>query len=177
MIINSTTEGFQLSKAEYDKSNLVFEVHNDKPQINVSLSHISFDFELKYNITSDPELISEVGNGIIKVRNLSVRGNGSPIKQYNDKKNKNEYLVEINEVALSCDNVTGHLQGGDISTILDNFSEIFFAFAQNFLMRTFDQAMRDSLTDIINHNIVKVNPKHEFEVKGHKMEFDYTLVD
>lgn len=72
LMINSTIDNFNLKNTTYDNSNLLFEIHKEKPQIKVSLNNISFDFEFNYNITSDPELISEVGLGTVKVRNLDI---------------------------------------------------------------------------------------------------------
>lgn len=96
--INSTTGGFKLSNTTFDKENLKFEIQKQKPEINIGMKKLSFDFLFDYNITSDPELISEIGQGSIKVRNLDISGNGSPIKQLSDKSNQYEYLVEINDI-------------------------------------------------------------------------------
>ena len=37
--------------------------------------------------------------------------------------------------------------------------------------------MRESLEDLINHEIVQINPVHKFDVKGKELEFDYSMID
>ena len=46
--------------------------------MKVTIKDISFIFEFEYNITSDPELISDVGKGTLVIDKLSMSGSGQP---------------------------------------------------------------------------------------------------
>jgi len=60
---------------------------------------------------------------------------------------------------------------------LNDFTNIFTAFAQNYLMTKFDGAMKDSLAELINNNVASLNTSSGFDVDGVQVEVDYNIID
>lgn len=179
MIINATTQRFKLVNASFDPGSVVFEIHRAKPQLNCSLRNVSFTFEFEYNVTSDPELIQEIGKSQIVVRNLDITGSGSPLVEFSNAAQANEYKIEISAIKMQVESINASLHGGDVAGIINMFSDTLTELWRNFLMRSFDDAMRVSLNDIINHQLMsdKVKTSRQFLFKGRELEFDYRLTD
>jgi len=76
MNLNVTLYNFKVSKASIDDEGTTLELLDKEPHVNVTIKDISFNFEFEYNITSDPELISDVGKGTIVIDKLSMNGTG-----------------------------------------------------------------------------------------------------
>jgi hypothetical protein len=76
MNLNVTLYNFKVSKASIDDAGTTLELLESEPHIKVAVKDISFNFEFEYNITSDPELISDVGKGTIVIDKLSLNGTG-----------------------------------------------------------------------------------------------------
>lgn len=76
MNLNVTLYNFKLSKASIDEAGTTLEFLEEEPHVKVTIKDISFNFEFEYNITSDPELISDVGKGTLVIGNLSMKGAG-----------------------------------------------------------------------------------------------------
>jgi len=55
-----------------------------------------FDFD--YNLTTTPELIQDIGHGRVTVTNLNMIGSASPKREFNNKKNKEEYEIDISNI-------------------------------------------------------------------------------
>jgi len=91
MVINITTSEFNLDDVEISDDSMVFNIHTAKPQLEVSLSQISFKFSFNYNITSDPSLIEDIGTGTLIVKNLNISGSGSPRHVYDEASKQNSY--------------------------------------------------------------------------------------
>ena len=81
---------------------------------------------------------------------MNISGKGSPLRVWNEKTKQWQYEVELDKIELGTEDLKGNIKGGDIAKVLGRFTEIFFEFIKNFLMTTFNQAMRESLEDTIN---------------------------
>jgi hypothetical protein len=126
---------------------------SQEPYVNVTIKDISFNFEFEYNITSDPELISDVGKGTIVIDKLSMNGTGQPLVDYNDY--NLEHVWELDDISISCNSFTASLDGGDIALVVNGLTGIVTAFIREYLFKTFDTKMRNALQDTINENLVK----------------------
>tara|TARA_B110000285_G_C14760019_1_gene439118 strand:- start:105 stop:335 length:231 start_codon:yes stop_codon:yes gene_type:complete len=76
MNVNVTMHNFKISAASIDEDGTTLEFLDKEPHVNVTIKDISFKFEFEYNITSDPELVSDVGKGTIVIDKLSMNGTG-----------------------------------------------------------------------------------------------------
>lgn len=97
------------------------------------------------------------------LENLTASASGGP-KVVLNSNGKTNYEIEISDISMSDKHISADLQGGDISTLLDSFMDVFVAYVQTYLMTKFDTAMRESLEDTINDNIINVKTSSEFDV-------------
>ena len=75
---------FVLSNASLDEEGTMFKIQQEKPQIMANLKDISVEFDFYYNLTTDPELIQDIGVGTVIIDKLSVFGSGSPKIVHNE---------------------------------------------------------------------------------------------
>ena len=132
MKLNITLYNFKVSHASIDDDGTTFELYNTEPHVNVTLKDLSFNFEFEYNITSDPELISDVGIGKIVIDKLSANGTGQPMVDYVGP--KLAHMMELDDISISCKNFTASLGGGDIATVVNSLTGIVTAFLREYVM-------------------------------------------
>jgi len=65
------------------------------------------------------------------------------------------------------------MEGGDVAALVNGFTGIMSDFLRTFVLRNFNEPMRDALTDLINQFL---KPK-ELLYERDGIEIDYTLVD
>lgn len=120
-------------------------------------------------------MISELGSFKVQALNLDIMGAGSPVNAQSQEKEK--FHMRFDEINVAIQEVTGSLEGGDLSQILNMFTEFATSFVKTFLMRSFDVSMRESLADIVNQGIDKGKTSKTFPFKNQSLEFDFGLVD
>jgi len=172
MNLNVTLYNFKVSKASIDDDGTTLELLNSEPHVNVTIKDISFNFEFEYNITSDPELISDVGKGTIVIDKLSMKGTGQPHVDYQH--SKLEHVMELDDISISCNSFTASLDGGDIALVVNSLTGILTAFIREYVMKTFDERMRTALSDTVNRYFVKT--PHTLDVNERHFTMDYGLV-
>ena len=81
--------------------------------------------------------------------------------------------MELDNISISCDSFTADLQGGDLALVFNGLSGIVSAFIREYVLKTFDDKMRTSLSEFANTHLVAL--PHTFDTKGH-FTMDYNLV-
>lgn len=175
MDVNFTVTKFVLKNASLDEDGTMFKMQQDKPSLTAQLKDISFEFDFYYNLTTDPELLQDIGVGNIIIDKLSVSASGSPKKVHNEEKEKNDYEIEMNDIAFSVKNFTCGIDGGDLATLVNSFSDILAAYIKDFLLIKFNKSMISALEESINQYIVKIDTNKKFD--DYNLVIDYSLVD
>lgn len=109
----------------FDPAGTVFEMHSEKPQINLEMKDVNCTFDFKYNITTDPEFIQDIGSGTIEVINLSPKLSGSPRVMIDSNSHEKAHRIDIDHVELSSEGFDVTLDGGDIAFIVSGFSDTY----------------------------------------------------
>lgn len=154
MDLNVTLYNFKVSKASIDDDGTILQLLDTEPHVNVAIKDVSFNFEFEYNITSDPELISDVGKGTIVIDKLSMNGTGQPQVDFEDY--SLEHVMELDDISISCAKFTASMDGGDIAFVVNGLTGIVTAFIREYLFKEFDSKMRTALSNTLNDYLVKM---------------------
>lgn len=104
--------------ASYDKNDTTIKISKEKPNFEIDISNMSFNFELKYSLQTDKDLLNETGKFKVQVGDLSANLTGSPImikKRINDTQDVMKSHFEIDEIWLDSKEFNVSAEGGDIA--------------------------------------------------------------
>ena len=153
-VLNATFGNFKVTNASFDDGGTLFTLQESRPQIWAILEDISFKFDFEYNITTDPELLQDVGRGKIIIDSLTADLQASQNLQF-DSDGKMVTALNFDRITLSCANFDAQFRGGDIALVANSLTGIVTAFIKEYIMRQFDDSARNALTETINGLIAK----------------------
>mmetsp|Transcript_6694 Transcript_6694/g.10756 ORF Transcript_6694/g.10756 Transcript_6694/m.10756 type:complete len:124 (+) Transcript_6694:506-877(+) len=84
------------------------------------------------------------------------------------------HTIKLDDVQFSAQNFTANLQGGDVASLLNQFSGTFTEFVNSFIMRKFNQDMIDALQMTVNSNLMGLKTQQDITDLG--VEVDYRLL-
>jgi len=65
--------------ASYDKNDTTIKISKERPNLEVDIFNMSFNFELKYKVQTDKDLLNDTGKFKIHIGDLSANVTGSPV--------------------------------------------------------------------------------------------------
>lgn len=133
-MLNATFSNLVLSHASFDEAQTEFELHSSSPQVVVSLSNISFSFDFDYNITTDPELLQDIGKGSLTIESLSADVEATKDLKFGSDNNM-QSVLKFDHIKISCSNFDAQFHGGDIANVANGLTGIVTAFMKEFIMR------------------------------------------
>jgi hypothetical protein len=158
----------KIVEARYNPKNTKFGISQSKPNLQIELEDCDFNFAFNYSIVSTPELITDNGTAKAWLKDMNLTIKASPSTS------NNLVQFEFEQLKFNVEDFGLELQGGDISLLVNSFSDMIEDFVKSYLIGTMDTQTKKSVEDIVNEALS--TPK-ELEFKNDLIDVDYSFVD
>ena len=91
-----------------------------------------------------------------------------------DKDSEGKFQIDIEHLQLEIEDFKLYLDGGDVASVLNYFSDYIFQIMKESLLGVLQQQTIDSIEGMLNHYISKREPKADFP--DYALEFELGLV-
>ena len=118
----------QIVEARYQPNNTNLLISQTKPNVRVNLEDCDFDFTFKYILKSTPELIDDLGTAKAWFTDLNMSFKASPVAS------KAAVQFEFDELQSNVKDFGVEMKGGDVSNLINNFSDVLEEFVRSYLI-------------------------------------------
>ena len=122
----------KIVEAKYQPNNTELLISSSKPNVAVKLEDCDFDFTFKYVMKSTPELIEDEGTGRAYFKDLNLTVKASPGVK------KASAQVEVDDMEFNVADFGVEMKGGDVSMVINNFSDVLEEFVKTYLIGRMD---------------------------------------
>lgn len=166
--IYTSFKNFKVSQATFDKDLTEVKLNSSEPNIIIALQKGGFHLSFDYHIKTEPDLLDDAGSGDAFFEGLSFNIKANP------KERDGRFQVNFDTVDIDCDNFGLVTKGGDLSVIVNNFSDLIQEFVRKYLLGELNNETRNAVESIINDLLLDVPTK--VIVEDGELEIDYALV-
>lgn len=158
-----------VDEATFDQQNTVIKINEKKPNLEITLNDCNFEVSFKYHILTNPKLLDDKGTVKGKLNGLKLIIKASP-QVYN-----NFFQFQFDDIEIDVDDFGVEMDGGDLSGIVDYFSDTLKSFIKEYLLGQMNEQTKIALQGLINDLLLRVPKQYAFD--DGRVDVDYSLVN
>jgi hypothetical protein len=167
--VTTTFNNIKFTDSSFDAKKTVIDLHSDSPNFELKLMNCGLGLAFDYHVLTNPELVDDKGTGRAWLKNLNISVLASPSVE------NSFFQIDFQEIQLDIEDFGLDLQGQDLATIIDYFSDTLKEFIRQYLLGKLNERTKQSIEDMLNGLLM--NAPRDFVIDKDQLVIDYFLVN